>query len=240
MTYDLVDPAKVTRQQLADYKAVITPSLRYMSDATLSALDTYPRGGSLWLNIGDSGRFDDAGHLRPIPTPGGRVVRFGDLNDLLAYPRFAPYLLNENQADSLKETQAVLDAALTGEHPMRIQQPKQDLLALLQQQTSHKLSVLAGLGLEGLRCNLWRKHGTSVDTLTAHFVNYYCLIPTDVKMGKGKVDVGVPPDKLAPKRLEGVRVELELDPGRVKSIRAYDPDLSGSGGAAVQMHGVRD
>ena len=75
-------------------------------------------------------------------------MRVGELNDLLEYPRFAPYLLDENQADSLEETKAVLDAVLAGQHPMRVKQPKQSLLALLQQQTGRNLSVLTGSGLE--------------------------------------------------------------------------------------------
>ena len=71
VTYDLVDPAKTTSQRLSHYKAVITPSLLYMSDAALSALESYARSGGVWLNIGHSGRFDDAGRLRPTPMRPG-------------------------------------------------------------------------------------------------------------------------------------------------------------------------
>jgi hypothetical protein len=226
VTYDLVDPAQATSHRLSRYKAVITPSLFYLADATLNALETYARNGGVWLNIGNSGRYDDAGGLRPDRTPPGHIVRVDELNDVLEYPRFAPYLLDEDQADSLKETKAVLDATLAGEHPLRVKKPKQDLRALLEKQTGRNLSVLTGSGLEGLRCNLWRKKGPHGETLTAHFVNYYCQIPTEAKIGKGEFQAEGPPGKFAPKVLEGVSVRLDVPAGRVKAIRAFDPDSS--------------
>jgi hypothetical protein len=229
VTYDLVNPAQATANRLSRYKVVITPSLLYMADATLRALETYAGKGGVWLNIGNSGRFDDAGGLRPDRAQTGRIVRVDELNDVLAYPRFAPYLLSEGQLNSLKETKAILDMTLAGEYPQRVTKPKQDLRALLEQQTGRNLSVLTGSGLEGLRCNLWRKKGPNGETLTAHFVNYYCLIPLEVKMGpvKGEFHVEEPPERLAPKVLEGVSVRLDVPADRVKSIRAFDPDSSG-------------
>jgi hypothetical protein len=227
VTYDLVDPAQATANRLSRYKAVITPSMLYLADAPLRALETYARNGGVWLNIGNSGRFDDAGRLRPDRVQSGRVVRVGDLNDVLEYPRFALYLLDENQADSLKETKAVLDAVLAGERPLRVKKPKQDLVALLEQQMGHTLSVISAPGLEGLRCNLWHKNNPKGETLTAHFVNYNCLIPTEVKMGKGEFQVEGPPERFAPKVLEGVNVRLNVPANHVKSIRAFDPDSPG-------------
>ncbi|MGD1104182.1 MAG: beta-galactosidase trimerization domain-containing protein [Terriglobia bacterium] len=229
VTYDLVDPAQATAHRLSRYKVVITPSLLYLADATLRALETYARNGGVWLNVGNSGRYDDAGGLRPDRAQTGRIVRVDELNDVLAYPRFAPYLLDEDQSDSLEETKLVLDRTLAGEHPVRVRKPKQDLRALLEQQTGRNLSVLTGSGLEGLRCNLWRKKGPNGETLTAHFVNYYCLIPLAVKMGpaKGEFHVEEPPERLAPRMLEGVSVRLDVPADRVKSIRAFDPDLPG-------------
>jgi hypothetical protein len=159
----------------------------------------------------------------------GRIVRVSDLNDVLEYPRFAPYFLEDDQASDVKETKAILDMTLAGEYVMRVTKPKQDLRVLLEQQTGRNLSVLTGSGLEGLRCNLWRKKGPNGETLTAHFVNYYCLIPLEVKMGpvKGEFHVEEPPERLAPKVLEGVSVRLDVPADRVKSIRAFDPDSSG-------------
>jgi hypothetical protein len=226
VTYDLVNPAKATAERLARYKVVITPSLLYLADATLRALETYAHHGGVWLNIGNSGRFDDVGGLRPSRAQTGRIVRVDQLNDVLEYPRFAPYLLTENQASDNKETKAVLDAMLAGEYPQRVTKPKQDLRALLEQQTGRNLSVLAGSGLEGLRCNLWRKKGPNGETLTAHFVNYYCLIPLEVKMGGAEFQVEGPPERFAPRVLEGVSVRLGVPADRVKSIRAFDPDSS--------------
>jgi hypothetical protein len=227
VTYDLIDPAQATAQRLSRYKVVITPSLLYLGDATLSSLETYARHGGVWLNIGNSGRFDDAGGLRPVRAQTGRIVRVDELNNVLTYPRFAPYLLDEDQADSLDETKAVLDMTLAGEHPLRVTKPKQDLRTLLEQQTGRNLSMLTGSGLEGLRCNLWRKKGPNGETLTSHFVNYYSLIPYKVKMGKGEFQVEEPTERLAPKVLEGVNVRLDVPADRVKSIRAFDPDSPG-------------
>jgi hypothetical protein len=229
VTYDLVDPAKATADRLARYKVVITPSLLYLADAPLRALETYAGKGGVWLNIGNSGRYDDAGGLRPSRAQAGRIVRVDELNDVLEYPRFAPYLLQENQASNNQETKAILDMMLAGEYPRRVEKPKQDLRALLEQQTGRNLSVLTGSGLEGLRCNLWRKKGPSGETLTAHFVNYYCLIPLEAKMGpvRGEFQVEEPAERLAPKVLEGVNVRLDVPADRVKSIRAFDPDASG-------------
>jgi hypothetical protein len=227
VTYDLIDPAQATAQRLSRYKVVITPSLLYLGDATLSSLETYARHGGVWLNIGNSGRFDDAGGLRPVRAQTGRIVRVDELNNVLTYPRFAPYLLDEDQADSLDETKAVLDMTLAGEHPLRVTKPKQDLRTLLEQQTGRNLSMLTGSGLEGLRCNLWRKKGPNGETLTSHFVNYYSLIPYKVKMGKGEFQVEEPTERLAPKVLAGVSVRLDLPADRVKSIQAFDPDAPG-------------
>ena len=228
VTYDLVNPARATAKQLSRYKIVITPSLLYLADANLRALESYARNSGVWLNIGNSGRFDDAGGLRPDRAQTGRIVRVADLNDVLAYPRFAPYLLDEDQADSLEETKAVLDMTLAGEHPLRVTKPKQDLRVLMEQQTGHTLPVLAEPGLEGLRCNLWRKKGPNGEILIAHFVNYYSQIPYKVKMGKGEFQVEEPAERFAPRVLKGVRVRLDVPATRVKSIRAFDPDAPGA------------
>jgi len=227
ITYDLVNPTNATASRLSRYKIVITPSLLYLADATLRVLESYAHAGGVWLNVGNSGRFDDAGSLRPVRAQAGHIVRVDGLNDVLAYPRFAPYLLDEDQADSLEETKAVLDMTLAGERPLRVTKPKQDLRALLEQQTGRNLSVLTGSGSEGLRCNLWRKKSPNGETLTAHFVNYYSLIPYKVKMGKGEFQVEEPTERLAPKILEGVRVRLDVPADRVKSIQAFDPDAPG-------------
>ena len=60
-----------------------------------------------------------------------------------------------------------------------------------------------------MKCNVWRKPGKIV----AHFVNYYCPIPTDGEPG-------------APKALEKVAVRLKVPSGKVTAVRAFDPDSS--------------
>jgi hypothetical protein len=199
--FDLVTPGT----PLSRYSAVITPYLRYASDRLLGQLRGYAAGGGVWLDIGDSGQFDDAGKLRALPdhTGKGRILRRRDLNDVLPYPRFALYLMKEDDANELKEVINFVRAAQAGE-VLTPGPPKEDLSTLLRLEP-----VLPTEGLEGLKCNVWRKPGRIV----AHFVNYYCPIPTDGEPG-------------APKTLEKIAVRLKVPSGKVTAVRTFAPDSS--------------
>ncbi len=138
--YDLLPPSEATPARLSRYKAVITPSLRYLSDTVLSGLRAYTAAGGTWLDVGKSGQFDEAGHLRlrtvrPAASERmgkGHILRRDDLAELIEYHPFALYLLNEDQNNSLKETRAVMEAALAGEIPVRTARPREDLRLLLE------------------------------------------------------------------------------------------------------------
>jgi hypothetical protein len=188
---------------LSRYSAVITPYLRYASDRLMGQLRSYAAAGGTWLDIGDSGQFDDAGKLRALSdrTEKGRILLRRDLNDVLPYPRFALYMMKEDDANELKEVMNFVRAAQAGEI-LTPAAPKEDLRKLLGLEP-----VLPGAGLEGLKCNVWRKSGKTV----AHFVNYYCPIPIDGQPG-------------APKALEKIAVRLKIPFGKVTSVRVFDPD----------------
>jgi hypothetical protein len=224
VTFDLFRPADATAAKLSRYKAVITPSFKYLSDSVANALSAYAKSGGVWVNIGGSGRFDDAGRMRLDRVQARETVRLSSLNDVVQYPRFALYLLDEDQNNSTQETKAVFDATMAGENPFRTAKPKQELRELLEKQTGRKLPVLTESGREGLRCNLWRKKVSSGERIVAHFVNYYCPVPIDVQMGKGEFKVQGPPERYAPRTVEGVTVRVDIPANRVRSIKAYDPD----------------
>jgi len=70
---------------------------------------------------------------------------------------------------------------------------------------------LPAASLAGLRSNLWRNK----NRIVAHFVNYYCPIPTQVEMGKGRFKVEGSPEQFAPKVLEKAAVRLHVPAGKV-------------------------
>jgi len=197
--FDLVSPGA----PLSKYAVVITPYMRYLPDRLLGELRRYAASGGTWLDIGGAGQFDDAGKLRALPDRSGkgRILRRRDLNDLLPYPRFALYLMKEDPANEIKEVMNFLRGAQAGE-VLTLGPPKEDLRALLGLEP-----ILPAVGLEGLKCNVWRKPGRIV----AHFVNYYCPIPVDGEPG-------------GPKALEKVAVRLRIPSGKVTAVRAFDPD----------------
>jgi hypothetical protein len=226
--FDLIAPAQATSARLSRYAAVITPYLRYVPDSLLAELRRYAAAGGVWLDIGGSGQFDDAGHLRmrmdrepAVERLGkGRILRTRDLNELLPYPRFALYLMKEDDANELKEIVTFLQAAQAGEIITPPGPHGPDLRAVLEANTRPSLSILPAASLAGLRSNLWRNKNRVV----AHFVNYYCPIPTQVEMGKGQFKTEGSPEQFAPKVLEKVAVRLRVPAGKVTSVRAFDPD----------------
>jgi hypothetical protein len=228
VTFDLLRPADASAARLARYKAVITPSLKYLSGSALEGLAGHVRAGGVWIDIGGSGRFDDSGRLRPEPARRRPSAGFGTLNELVPYPRFAHYLLSEDQNNSSEETRAIFEATLAGEVPARAAQPKRDLRELLEEATGRKLAVIAGNGRSGLRANLWRKNVPGGERIVVHLVNYNCPLPTKVRMGKDEFQVDGPLESYAPRAVEAVAVRLPVPASRVTSLRAWDPDMAGS------------
>ena len=231
--FDVIPPSQIESARLTSrYKAVITPGLWYLSDGSLSALRQYARNGGVWLNIGDSGKFDDAGKARIRQRPElrsekvgkGVILRRADLGDVMDLPRFALYLLSENEANNLKEVEKLYQASKIPEFPYPPAHQEEDLQALLEKSTGGSLSVVTGKELEGLRCNVWRKKDAKQETITAHFVNYYSPIPTQADFVGERFELGGPPEQFAPRIVHDVAVRLRVPSGKVISVKAFDPD----------------
>ena len=223
--FDLVPLGEVSRARLARYRAVLTPDLTYLPKAVLDELGTYSGSGGLWLDIGRAGWFDEDGHLR---TSAGRtkVLRREKLNQVVRYPRFAPYLLRENDNNDINEIVALRQATLNGENLIPPSRDTEDLTKLLETQTHSPLATVARPGLEGLRVNAWQKAGAAGEKVVAHFVNYYCPIPVKSPGDKSHPPGGESPSQYAPKPLLDVPVRLRIGGGKVASVKLFDPDSS--------------
>jgi len=234
--YDVIPPAKVRSAWLNPrYKVVITSGLWYLPEEVLRELLNFAAHGGVWLDIGDSGKYDESGRLRlRVSRPSraervgkGLILRRESLEEVLRLPHFALYWLSESEANDLKEVERLYRASLVPEFPLPPARAGEDLKTLLETHTGTALSVLSQEGLEGLRCHLWRKtardHGKVV---TAHFVNYYSQIPTQAVFVGQNFEVGGPPEQYRPRVLEDVSVRLALPPGRITSVVVYDPDAA--------------
>jgi hypothetical protein len=208
--FDLVTPAQAASGKLARYQAVITPSLKYLSAGALAALRRYSASGGVWVDTGDSGRFSDAGDVRA--TPSGARLAFGDLDELIAYPRFAVYLMKEDDANEISEITATLKAVLEGENPLPPSRVKRDLQTLLEEHTKRPLAVISGKGFDAVRVTAYRHRGAGGETVVAHFVNYNCQVPLDSKEAWN----------LAPQPARQIRVRLPVS--GATGARLIDPD----------------
>jgi hypothetical protein len=232
--YDVIPLAKIRSERLVShYKAVITPGLWYLADETLVELRRFAERGGLWFDIGNSGKFDDAGRIRARPRNEPRLERVGkglilrrdDLQDVLPLPRFALYLLKEREANDLKEIVKLYEASQVPEFPYPPKRRAEDLQTLLEKSVHTSLSVLPERELEGLRCNAWRKQEGTQDKVVAHFVNYYTRIPTNAEFATEGFKLGGPPEDYAPRALNDIQVRIRIPSGKVTAITAFDPDV---------------
>jgi hypothetical protein len=231
ITYDLVPLSKMSASRLSRYRAVTTPHVEYMSNVSIAALESYAAGGGVWLDLGLSGRFDDAGQLRAgsgsndseTAKGKGRIIRRSDLDDLMDPRRFALYLLRENAMEDLPGLAALLKTKLGGENPFPPSRKKEDLRDLLNRNQAGVLPVAEGPDLEGLRTNVWRRREADGETITIHFVNYNCPIPTKTKRGIGVVP-DQPAEDLKPRTLRNIAARIRVPSGKVTSVRIFDPD----------------
>lgn len=235
MLYDVIPPSRLRAVDLtARYKAVITAGLWYLADRDLAELRKFAEQGGVWLDIGASGKFNDAGQVRMQPRRRPRSERLGNglilrrenLDEVLRLPRFALYLLEEGEANDLQEITKLYAASIAGAYPFPILKEGEDLKALLEASTGVSLAVLPGTGVEGLRCNVWRKQDGAGEKVVAHFVNYYSPIPTRAEFIGERFELGGSPEQYAPKVLENVTVRLRLPHGKATSLTAFDPDSS--------------
>ncbi len=232
--YDIIPPSQVHSARLKSrYKAVITSGLWYLPDSVITELRRFAEQGGLWLDVGGSGRFNESGAVRAGITAAPRSERVGQgiilrrprIDSVLRLPPFALYWLTEGEANDLGQVTKLYEASLNPERPPAPAPKPEDLETLLESNLHARLSVLPKEGLEGLRCNVWRKtEPDQTEVVTAHFVNYYCPIPTKAAFVKGEYELGGPPEKYEPQTLKDVPVRLRLDPGRVTSIVAHSPD----------------
>jgi len=208
--FDLVTPAQVASGKLSRYQAVVTPSLKYLSGAALSALREYRARGGVWIDAGDSGRLSDAGELRT--SSAGASAAFRDLDELIEYPRFAVYLLKEDDANEINEITVTLKAVLEGENPLPPSRVKRDLQALIEEKSKRPLAVVAGDRMAGVRVAAYRRGSVQGEKTVAHFVNYNCQMALDAKENWN----------LSPQPVREIQARL---PARgVKSVRCIDPD----------------
>ena len=216
--FDLVPLGEVRQPRLSGYRVVITPDLTYLPDTVLTALHRYAGSGGVWLDIGHAGWFDDDGHLRTRANR-GRMLRRDELSQLVRYPRFATYMLREDDNNDLNEIVALRQATLRGDNPVPPARNTEDLRTLLETQTRSALTTVSRPGLEGFRVNVWRKPGSAGERIVAHFVNYYCPIPV-----KGQSQTGGSPDQYAPKPVSDIPIRLRIGGGKVASVKLFDPD----------------
>jgi len=229
--FDLVPLNEVSKSRLSGYRAVITADLSYLPNAVLNALRAYSGTGGVWLDIGHSGWFDEDGCVR-TGTSHAKMLRRDELNQLVPYPRFAPYLLREDDNNDINEIVALREAALHGENPAPPRRETEDLRTLLEAQTKSALATLSRSGLEGLRVHVWRKPGAAGEKVTAHFVNYYCPIPI-----KGQAQANESPNQYTPKAATDVPVRLRVGGGKVTSVKLFDPDSSEATPVTFQQRG---
>ena len=229
--YDVIPASQLRAGRLSSrYKAVITPGVRYLADDGLSALRQFAAGGGVWLDIDESGKFDDAGQVRVRNKPPrqervgkGVILRRDSLEEVLRPPRFALYLLTESEANNLKEIESLYEASREPLYPETAPRGAGDLLTLLEAQGARLLPVTTAEGLEGLRANVWQKQTAGGQISVAHFVNYNSPIPTKAEFKGENFDLGGPPAQYAPRILESVPVRLRV-PRKVASATAFDPD----------------
>jgi hypothetical protein len=208
--FDLVTPSQIAEGKLARYKAVVTPSLKYLASTALSELGRYAGRGGVWIDAGDSGRYSDAGELRT--TPSGATLAFADLDELMPYPRFAVYLMKEDDANEISEISATLKATLEGECPLPPSRLKRDLQALIEERIKRPLAVISGAGMEAMRVTAYRRASGQGEKVVAHLVNYKCQVPLNKKQEWD----------LAPQPARNIRVRLPLH--GVTGARLIDPD----------------
>lgn len=208
--FDLITPSQIAEGKLARYRAVVTPSVKYLARYALTELRRYAAGGGVWVDAGDSGRYSDAGELRTAPL--GATLAFSNLDELMAYPRFAVYLMKEDDANEISEISATLKAVLEGENPLPPSRLKRDLQTLLEERLKRPLAVVAGAGWEALRVTAYRRKAGEGERIVAHFVNYKCQVPLN------------PTEEwnLAPQPARNIRVRLPLS--GVTGARLIDPD----------------
>ncbi len=208
--FDFITPARASKGKLACYQAVITPSLKYMSGATLAALREYRARGGLWIDAGDSGRYSDAGALRT--TSAGAGASFSDLDELIAYPRFAVYLMKEDDANEISEICATLKAVLEGECPLPPSRVKRDLQALVEASIKRPLAAISDPGFEAVRVAAYRRMSPQGEKTVVHLVNYNCQMPLDTREDWN----------LSPRPAHDIPVRI---PARVvRNVRLIDPD----------------
>jgi hypothetical protein len=237
LLYDIIPPSQIESARLsARYKAVITPGLWHLADATMWELRRFVERGGVWIDIADSGKFDDAGNVRkrerselPSERVGkGLILRFRELGAVVRLPHFALYLLNENEANDLKEIVKLYEASKLPEFPFPPSPEGEDLQFLLERSIGTRLSVIPQKDLEGLRCSVWQKREAAGEVITAHLVNYCSPIPTGAEFVGGRFKLGGPPEQYAPRILNDVVVRLRLPQRKIASVTAFDPDSAGS------------
>ena len=232
--YDVIPPEKMQGGRLdGRYRAVITSGLWYLPDSTLAELHNFAARGGVWLDIGGSGKFDDAGRLRagilaaPRSEPVGKgiILRRAELEDVIRLPSFERYWVTEEEDNNLADMVKHYQASLLTPFPFPPRTGGEDLQTLLEAHTHALLSVLSAAGLEGLRCNVWWKsEGAHREIVTAHLVNYYTPIPNTPAAGGEHSPSDRPQTKVALRVLENVPIRLRLHPGHVATVVVYDPD----------------
>ncbi|MCL5006363.1 MAG: beta-galactosidase trimerization domain-containing protein [Acidobacteria bacterium] len=232
--YDVIPASQIVAPQLRSrYRAVITPDLAYLSQKALAQLHEFAQGGGVWIDIGKSGQYDDAGVVRPLSpesfldesTGKGSMIRVRRIENVAHVPRFALYLLRESQANDLQEIVKLYKSTRIPEYPYP-PPPKHysDLQGLIKQKTGQSFSVISDPHLEGLRCNVWQKTADGTRVVTLHFVNYYTPIPTQARFVGQNYELGGPPSDYASRILKDVHAQLRLPSGTVKSVTAFSPD----------------
>lgn len=232
--YDVIPTRQIEAAHLLSrYKVVITPHLTYLSKNALKQLHEFTADGGTWIEIGQTGKFDNSGILRQRvqhlflneSVGKGFHVRVRRVENLVHIPRFALYLLKENQVNNLSETVKLYKSTRIPEYPYP-PPPKHwtDLQGLIKEKTGHTLSVISNSQLPGLRCNAWQKTVDGTKVVTMHFVNYYTPIPKKANFVGGKFKLGGPASEFDPKILRDVHVKMHLLPGSVKSVTAFRPD----------------
>jgi len=232
--YDVIPASQIVADQLhSRYRAVITPDLLYLSQNTLTQLHEFAQRGGAWIDIGQAGLYDSAGLVRARSAElfldqrigKGSMVRVRRIENVVYVPRFALYLMRENQANDLPELVKLYKATRIPEYPYP-PPPKRwnDLQGLIEEKTGQSLSAISNSQLPGLKCNVWQKTVDGARVVTMHFVNYYTPIPRKAQFVGGGLELGGPASDYAPRILKDLHVKMHLPSGTVKSVTAFSPD----------------
>jgi len=218
--FDLIVERQLDPEALGDYRALILPEVRYLSDAEIAAVHEFAESGWMVLLTGEAGCCDEAGKPRPVNaferllrgsrrgagglrlSRDGRTVHAPEVaaligadnvsrEDALDYAMYSAANLNVPSGRSAAAVYE-LDRMIGVD---RYYEPAR-LIPRIERILGYRVRLADGRRAAGVRFNAYRKEGLIV----LHAVNYNVQIPSD-------------PRGRAVQPIKGLRITLPLPDG---------------------------